>query len=122
MEDSHDQANDRVQRALQRAERARADAAADRKQAARDRVESAADREEAERARAEAQQLRDETAASLELAATDELTGAWTRRFGPEQMTRELARAHRTRARLVRAIQKSDESPTIAPRAPASIT
>ena len=101
MEDSQDRANDSVERALQLAERARADAAADRKAAARERADAAADREEAARERAAAQQLQDETAASLELAATDEMTGAWTRRFGLEQLTRELSRAHRTGARLV---------------------
>jgi diguanylate cyclase (GGDEF)-like protein len=101
VEDSQDRANDSVERALQLAERARADAAADRKAAARERADAAADREEAARERAAAQQLQDETAASLELAATDEMTGAWTRRFGLEQLTRELARAHRTGARLV---------------------
>jgi diguanylate cyclase (GGDEF)-like protein len=100
VEDSHDQANDSIERALRRAERERADAAADREEAARDRAEAAADRKEAVRERVEAQQLRDETAANLELAATDELTGAWTRRFGLEQIARELARAHRTGARL----------------------
>ena len=62
---------------------------------------AAADREEAARDRAAAEQLQNETAASLELAATDELTGAWTRRFGLEQFTRELARAHRTGSGLV---------------------
>ena len=74
--------------------------AADREEARRERAAAAADREEAARERAEAQRLRNETAASLELAATDELTGAWTRRFGLEQLTHELARAHRTESAL----------------------
>jgi diguanylate cyclase (GGDEF)-like protein len=96
VEDAHDQAKDSAEQALTRAERERAAAAAERDEAARERAAAAADREEAARERAEAQRLRNETAASLELAATDELTGAWTRRFGLEQLTRELARAHRT--------------------------
>ena len=101
MDDAHDRADDTAEQALRRAERERAEAAADREAAARERAEAAADREAAAREREEAQRLRDETAASLELAATDELTGAWTRRFGLEQLTRELARAHRTGSSLV---------------------
>ena len=107
MEDAHDRDTDSAEQALRRAERERADAAADREEAARERAEAAgeraaaaADREEAARERAEAQRLRNDTAASLELAATDELTGAWTRRFGLEQLTHELARAHRTESAL----------------------
>ena len=76
MEDAHDRAADSAEQALRRAERERAEAAADREEAARERAAAAADREEAARERAEAQRLRNETAASLELAATDELTGA----------------------------------------------
>ncbi|HET7353194.1 MAG TPA: GGDEF domain-containing protein [Gaiellaceae bacterium] len=37
----------------------------------------------------------------MKVAATDELTGAWTRRFGLEEVSRELERAHRTGASLV---------------------
>jgi diguanylate cyclase (GGDEF)-like protein len=96
VEESHQQARDSLEQALQQAERDRADAAADRKAAARERADAAADREQAARDRAAAEQLRTETAASLELAATDELTGAWTRRFGLEQLSRELGRANRT--------------------------
>jgi diguanylate cyclase (GGDEF)-like protein len=96
VEESHQQAHDSLEQALQQAERDRADAAADRKAAARERADAAADREQAARDRAAAEQLRTETAASLELAATDELTGAWTRRFGLEQLSRELGRANRT--------------------------
>ena len=44
---------------------------------------------------------RTEAADDLKLAATDELTGAWTRRFGLEEVSRELERAHRTGASLV---------------------
>jgi diguanylate cyclase (GGDEF)-like protein len=100
VEDAHDRANDSAEQALRRAERERAEAAADREEAERERAAAAADREEAVRERAEAQRLQNETAASLELAATDELTGAWTRRFGLEQLTHELARAHRTESAL----------------------
>ena len=101
MEDARDRADDTAEEALRRAERERAEAAADREASARERADAAADREAAAREREEAQRLRDETAASLELAATDELTGAWTRRFGLEQLMRELARAHRTGNSLV---------------------
>lgn len=34
-------------------------------------------------------------------ATTDELTGAWTHKFGLEEVSRELERAHRTGARLL---------------------
>jgi diguanylate cyclase (GGDEF)-like protein len=63
--------------------------------AERARAEAAADRAAAERERAEAQRLRDETAAMLAAAGTDELTGAWSRRFGLEELERMLARAYR---------------------------
>jgi diguanylate cyclase (GGDEF)-like protein len=93
---------------LLRAERDRARAAADRAKAADDRVRAAADREEAARERAEA--LRDSTksADDLKLAATDELTGAWTRKLGLQEVSRELERARRTGARLVLAIVDVD--------------
>jgi diguanylate cyclase (GGDEF)-like protein len=84
-----------------RAKRDRARAAADRAKAAADRARAAADREEAARERAEALRNRTESADNLKLAVTDELTGAWTRRFGLEQVSRELERAHRTGATLV---------------------
>ena len=42
-----------------------------------------------------------ESAGDLRFATTDELTGAWTRRFGLEEVSRELERAHRTGASLV---------------------
>jgi diguanylate cyclase len=90
-----------VEGMLRRAEDERALAAVDREAAIRERAEAAVDRQAAAQDRAEAQRLRNETAASLELAATDELTGAWTRRSGLEHLTRELARAHRTGTRLV---------------------
>jgi diguanylate cyclase (GGDEF)-like protein len=44
---------------------------------------------------------RSEFADDLKLATTDELTGAWTRRFGLEEVSRELERAQRTGASLV---------------------
>ena len=100
MADRQDESNASSDHILRRAEHERAEAAADRAAAANERAEAAADREAAARDLAEAKRLRSETAASLELASTDELTGAWTRRFGLEHLTRELARAHRTGARL----------------------
>jgi GGDEF domain-containing protein len=42
-----------------------------------------------------------ESADDLRFATTDELTAAWTRRFGLEEVSRELERAHRTGASLV---------------------
>jgi diguanylate cyclase (GGDEF)-like protein len=69
-------------------------AARDRAQAAADRALAAADREAAAGERAEARH-------ELEVAATDELTGAWTRRFGLAQIAREIARARRTGDTLV---------------------
>ena len=84
-----------------RAERDRARAAADRAKAADDRARAATDRQEAARDRAEALQNRAESAHTLKRATTDELTGAWTRAFGLEQVSRELERAGRTGAKLV---------------------
>ena len=86
---------------LLRAERDRARAAADRVKAADDRARAAADREEAARERAEAVRQRAEAEADLRRATTDELTGAWTRTFGLEEVSRELERAHRTGGTLV---------------------
>ncbi len=37
----------------------------------------------------------------MKVAATDELTGAWTRKFGLQAVSRELERAHRTGATLL---------------------
>jgi diguanylate cyclase (GGDEF)-like protein len=84
-----------------RARRDRARAAADRAKAADDRRRAAADREEAARERAQLLRHRRELADNLRLAATDELTGAWTRRFGLEEVGRELERAGRTGGSLV---------------------
>jgi diguanylate cyclase (GGDEF)-like protein len=86
---------------LLRAKRDRQRASADRAKAADDRARAAADRQEAARERAEALRNSAESADSLKLAATDELTGAWTRKFGLEEVARELERAHRTGAGLV---------------------
>jgi diguanylate cyclase (GGDEF)-like protein len=93
---------------LLRAERDRARAAADRAKAADDRARAAADRAEAARERAEALRDRTKSADSLKRATTDELTGAFTRRFGLEEVSRELERAHRTGARLVLAFVDVD--------------
>lgn len=76
-------------------------AAEDRARAAADRAQAAADREEAARERAEALRLRTESADNLKLAATDELTGAQTRKFGLEEVARELERGRRTGTTLV---------------------
>ena len=93
---------------LLRAERDRARAAADRAKAADDRARAAADRADAARERAEALRDRTRSADTLKLATTDELTGAFTRRFGLEEVSRELERAHRTGARLVLAFVDVD--------------
>jgi diguanylate cyclase (GGDEF)-like protein len=84
-----------------RAERDRARAAADRVKAAGDRARAAADRDEAARERAEALHHRNEFAEDLRRATTDELTGARTRTFGLEELSRELERAHRTGGTLL---------------------
>lgn len=86
---------------LLHAERDRARAAADRVKAADDRARAAADREEAARERAEARRQRIASEDDLMRATTDELTGARTRTFGLEEVSRELERAHRTGGTLV---------------------
>ena len=93
---------------LLRAERDRARAAADRAKAADDRKRAAADREESARERAEAILERTRYAENLRLTATDDLTGARTRRFGLEEVSRELERARRTGASLVLAFVDVD--------------
>ncbi len=86
---------------LLRAARDRARAAADRAKAADDRTRAAADRQEAASERAEARRDSTKSADNLRLAMTDELTGAWTRKIGLEEVSRELERAHRTGTGLV---------------------
>jgi diguanylate cyclase (GGDEF)-like protein len=86
---------------LWRSRRDRARAAADRAKAADDRIRAAADRQAAAGERAEAARNRARSADDLRFATTDELTGAWTRKFGLEEVSRELERAHRTGTRLV---------------------
>jgi diguanylate cyclase (GGDEF)-like protein len=81
--------------ALSRAEIDRARAATDRARAAEDRARAAADRAAAARERAEALKRRTESDDNLRRATTDELTGARTRKFGLQEMARELARAQR---------------------------
>jgi diguanylate cyclase (GGDEF)-like protein len=76
--------------------------------AERDRARAAADRAKAARERGEALRDRASYADDLKLATTDELTGAWTRRFGLEEVSRELERAHRTGAGLVLAFVDVD--------------
>jgi diguanylate cyclase (GGDEF)-like protein len=108
LHDLQDDADASREDILLRAARDRARAAADRAKAADDRVRAAADREDAARERAEALRDRTESADSLKLAAMDELTGAWTRKLGLEEVSRELERAHRTGARLVLAFVDVD--------------
>jgi diguanylate cyclase (GGDEF)-like protein len=91
----------RIEGILERAARDRRRAAADRAQASDDRARAAVDRQEAARERSEALALRAEAASSLELAATDGLTGVWTRTFGLEVAAREIDRAQRTGQRVV---------------------
>jgi diguanylate cyclase (GGDEF)-like protein len=97
----HDDPGRRVEDMLLQVEDARARAAADRAKAAEDLARAAAEREEAARDRAEAARNRSQSEVILKLSATDELTGAWTRKFGLEQVSRELERAHRTGAKLL---------------------
>jgi diguanylate cyclase (GGDEF)-like protein len=94
---------------LLRAKRDRERAAADRAKAADDRARAAGDREEAARERAEARVHRTESDDNLKLATTDELTGARTRKFGLEEVSRELERARRTGATLVLAFIDVDD-------------
>ena len=90
------------------ATRDRACAAADRAKAAEDRLRAAADRTEAARELAEAVQLRLQAANDLMSATTDDLTGAWARKSGLEEVMRELARARRTGDALVLAFVDVD--------------
>jgi diguanylate cyclase (GGDEF)-like protein len=108
LHDLQDDADASREDILLRAERDRSRAAADRAKAADDRARAATDREVAARERAEARRERTESSDNLKLATTDELTGAWTRKAGLEEVSRELERAHRTGARLVLAFVDVD--------------
>jgi diguanylate cyclase (GGDEF)-like protein len=101
LHDLDDDENASRENILWRARRDRERAAADRAKAADDRARAATDRQEAARERAEGLRHRTEAADDLKFAATDELTGGWTRRFGLDEVSRELERAHRTGASLV---------------------
>ena len=85
---------------LLQAERDRARAAADRAKAAEDRARAAADRKAASEQRAEALRAAAEARHNLELAATDELTGARARGIGLDEVAREIERARRTGTKL----------------------
>jgi diguanylate cyclase (GGDEF)-like protein len=98
---------------LLRAERDRARAAADRAKAADDRSRASADRHEAAQDRAEATRANAEARQNLVLAATDEVTGAWTRKFGLAGVAREIERAHRTGGRLTVAFIDVDGLKTV---------
>jgi diguanylate cyclase (GGDEF)-like protein len=98
-EEQHDVAVSHEDMLLQ-AERDRARAAADRAKAAEDRFRAAADREAATTQRAAAERARIEAKHDLELAATDEVTGARARKFGLAELGREIERARRTGERL----------------------
>jgi diguanylate cyclase (GGDEF)-like protein len=80
---------------LLRAAHDRERAAIDRERAADDRLQAAADRHIAGRERAEALRVRSESAALLEQAATDQLTGTRTRFLGLDEAARELERTRR---------------------------
>jgi len=67
-----------------------------RSRARRDRERAAVDRAAAARELAEAVRLRVQAANDLKSAMADELTGAWVRKFGLAEASRELARAYRT--------------------------
>lgn len=94
---------------LTRARHDRSRAAVDRAKAAEDRARAAIDRKEASIERAAAFENRTESEQNLKLSTTDELTGAWTRKFGLEEIARELERAHRTGAKLVIAFVDVDD-------------
>jgi len=97
-----------LEAALLRAERDRAHAALDRARAAEDRARAAADRAAAARDRADSLHAQAEARHNLRLAATDELTGAWTRTLGLPAVVREIERARRTGNELVLAFVDVD--------------
>ena len=86
---------------LLKAERLRARAASDRAKAADDRARAAVDRRKAAADRSKAFEAEARARRSLVLAATDELTGTWTRRVGLASIAREVERAGRTGVGLV---------------------
>lgn len=90
------------------AERDRAIAAMDRARAADDRAKAAADRGEAAREREEMFLAQAAARHDLLLVATDELTGAFTRKFGLENISREVERARRTDDTLILAFLDVD--------------
>jgi diguanylate cyclase (GGDEF)-like protein len=101
------QAADRDRQSLQRDDHPDASiaeirllAARNRAAAAADRARAAGDREAAARERAEARRVQAEVEQEALAAATDELTGTWTRGFGLAQITREIERAERTGSAL----------------------
>jgi diguanylate cyclase (GGDEF)-like protein len=93
---------------LLRAQHDRERAAIDRAKAADDRVRAAVEREEAAVERAEALLIKAEAERAIEDATTDELTGARTRKYGLEEMERELERTCRTGAALILAFVDVD--------------
>ena len=101
LHDLDDDAGASYEDVLSRAQRDRYRAAADRAKAADDRKRAAGDREAAARDRAEARDSQAQAADALSVAATDELTGTWTRSFGLAQVSHELERAHRVGTKLV---------------------
>jgi len=96
------QIHEQLAQLREQAAQQRAAAAADRARAAADREAAARDREEAHRALSEAEH-------ALRAAATDELTGACTRRVGLARITDEIERACRTGARLTVAFVDVDQ-------------
>lgn len=108
LHDLDDDAGASHEDALLRAQRDRYRAAADRAKAADDRRRAAGDRAQAARERAEAHHDQAAAAEAFTLAATDELTGAWTRKLGLAQVSRELERAHRIGTTLVLAFVDVD--------------
>jgi len=93
---------------LARAEHDRMLASADRAGAADDRAWATVDRAAAAHERAEALRDRAELTYKLNLAAIDELTGARTRSFGLDELSRELERARRTGTALLLAFVDVD--------------
>ena len=85
-----------VKDVIARGERDRALAAADRVRAADDRAKAAVDRKEAARQRMKVFQAQEAARREHLVTTTDELTGALTRKFGLESVSREIERSQRT--------------------------